>query len=110
MIGNILPKYKQAIREKGFVQREDGLYTSFFALKQGKAMPARMGAHTAWQVYHDMWIQQTDSRLGPMLSCTPGTRKPFTRATSSGHSAFSLSLTAERRFTGVAWPRRFANL
>lgn len=45
---DILPKYKAAIFEKGMAGRSDGLYGSFFALKQKKSLPARHGAHTAW--------------------------------------------------------------
>lgn len=44
---NILPKYKAALESKGMLP-EDGLYASFFAVKQRMAVPARQGAHTAW--------------------------------------------------------------
>jgi hypothetical protein len=45
--GEILPKYKAALEKKGMLA-DDGLYASFFAVKQKKAIPARHGAHTAW--------------------------------------------------------------
>lgn len=43
----VLAKYKAALTAKGMYGK-DGLYASFFALKQGKPIPARQGAHTAW--------------------------------------------------------------
>ncbi|KAF2149458.1 hypothetical protein K461DRAFT_260931 [Myriangium duriaei CBS 260.36] len=43
----ILPKYRSALRAKGMFG-EDGLYASYFAVKQKKAIPAAHGAHTAW--------------------------------------------------------------
>jgi hypothetical protein len=47
VIDEVLPKYKAALHRKGML-REDGLYASFFALKQGQPIPASQGAHTAW--------------------------------------------------------------
>ncbi|PWN86758.1 hypothetical protein FA10DRAFT_256634 [Acaromyces ingoldii] len=44
----ILPKYKAALSAKGMLGRSDGLYASYFAVKQKCAMPAKQGAHTAW--------------------------------------------------------------
>ncbi|KAK5690844.1 hypothetical protein LTR97_012005 [Elasticomyces elasticus] len=44
---DILPRYKKALTEKGMLGA-DGLYASFFAIKQKKSVPARQGAHTAW--------------------------------------------------------------
>ncbi|KAK5166896.1 uncharacterized protein LTR77_007625 [Saxophila tyrrhenica] len=44
---NILPKYRAALSKKGLLG-ENGLYATFFALKQKKSIPARHGAHTAW--------------------------------------------------------------
>jgi hypothetical protein len=43
----VLKKYEAALIKKGMFLN-NGLYASFFALKQGQAMPARQGAHTAW--------------------------------------------------------------
>ena len=48
IVGDVLPKYRKALEDKGMVGRQDGLYASFYALKQQKPMPARQGAHTAW--------------------------------------------------------------
>jgi len=39
-------KYRAGVLVKG-MPGEDGLYASFFALKQ-KSFPARHGTHTAW--------------------------------------------------------------
>jgi hypothetical protein len=46
-IDGILENYRTALERHGMIDQA-GLYTSFFALKQKKAMPARHGAHTAW--------------------------------------------------------------
>ena len=46
-IEDVLKKYEASLIKKGMFA-EDGLYASFFALKQRKAFPARQGAHTAW--------------------------------------------------------------
>lgn len=43
----VLEQYEAALRAKGMFG-QDGLYASWFALKQKKALPARQGAHTAW--------------------------------------------------------------
>lgn len=43
----ILPRYRAALQAKGMLG-EDGLYASFYAVKQKKAIAARHGAHTAW--------------------------------------------------------------
>ncbi|KXS94210.1 hypothetical protein AC579_3351 [Pseudocercospora musae] len=43
----ILPKYKAALTKKGMIG-EDGLYASYFAVKQRQSVAARQGAHTAW--------------------------------------------------------------
>lgn len=43
----ILTKYKAALTAKGMYGK-DGLYASYFAVKQKKSIPARHGAHTAW--------------------------------------------------------------
>ena len=47
-VEGVLEKYERALVEKGLVGREDGLYASFYAVRQGRSMPARQGAHTAW--------------------------------------------------------------
>lgn len=47
--GEILPKYRAALDKKGMIGA-DGLYATWFAVKQQKAIPARHGAHTAWYV------------------------------------------------------------
>ena len=47
IVPDVLKKYKQSIARAGMVS-DDELYTTFFALKQKKAVPARHGAHTAW--------------------------------------------------------------
>ena len=47
IVSGVLEKYKSAILKNGMVNG-DSLYTSFFALKQQKAIPPRHGAHTAW--------------------------------------------------------------
>ena len=49
VIDEVLPKYKAALTEKGMLG-SDGLYASFYAVKQKKAIAARHGAHTAWYV------------------------------------------------------------
>lgn len=46
-VSGILERYKAAVTKHGMIN-EDSLYTSFFALKQQKSIPARHGAHTAW--------------------------------------------------------------
>ncbi|KAI1619414.1 hypothetical protein EDD37DRAFT_216845 [Exophiala viscosa] len=46
-IEDVLEKYEASLVKKGMLA-DDGLYAAFFALKQGKAVPARQGAHTAW--------------------------------------------------------------
>jgi hypothetical protein len=46
-VEDVLKKYEASLVRKGMLG-ESGLYPSFFALKQKKAMPARQGAHTAW--------------------------------------------------------------
>ena len=46
-VQDVLVKYKAALVEKGMFG-QDGLYASFFALKQKKSVPASQGAHTAW--------------------------------------------------------------
>jgi hypothetical protein len=49
-VKGVLERYERALEEKGMVGGKGGgdLYASFFALKQGKSVPARQGAHTAW--------------------------------------------------------------
>jgi hypothetical protein len=47
IVPDVLEKYKAAVSQNGMVN-DDDLYTSFFALKQRKAIAARQGAHTAW--------------------------------------------------------------
>lgn len=47
LVDEVLDKYKAALAKKGMVG-DDGLYASFYAIEQKKAMPARHGAHTAW--------------------------------------------------------------
>jgi hypothetical protein len=47
VVSDVLQKYEAALKHKGMIGK-DGLYASFFALKQGRAIPARQGAHTAW--------------------------------------------------------------
>ncbi len=48
-VHEVLRKYEAALKSNGMFGK-DGLYASFFALKQRRAMPARQGAHTAWSV------------------------------------------------------------
>ncbi len=43
----VLEKYKAALTAKGMIGK-DGLYASFYAMRQQKAMPAGQGTHTAW--------------------------------------------------------------
>lgn len=47
VVSGVLEKYSKAISKNNMVNG-DALYTTFFALKQQKAIPARHGAHTAW--------------------------------------------------------------
>lgn len=47
IVTDVLSKYKPALEKKGMFGK-DGLYASFYAVKQQKAIPARHGAHTAW--------------------------------------------------------------
>lgn len=47
VVHEVLSKYEAALVAKGMFQK-DGLYASFFAVEQRRAMPARQGAHTAW--------------------------------------------------------------
>ncbi len=46
-VEDVLKKYEASLIKKGMIN-DSGLYPSFFALKQHKALPARQGAHTAW--------------------------------------------------------------
>lgn len=46
-VEHVLGNYKAAIKKKGMIG-PDGLYATFFALKQKTPIPARQGAHTAW--------------------------------------------------------------
>ena len=47
IVSGVLSKYRAALAEKGMFGK-DGLYASFYALKQQKPVPARLGSHTAW--------------------------------------------------------------
>ena len=47
IVHEVLLKYKSALTKKGMIG-EDGMYASFFAVQQKKAMPTMHGAHTAW--------------------------------------------------------------
>ncbi|KIW29624.1 uncharacterized protein PV07_05427 [Cladophialophora immunda] len=54
-VEDVLVKYKASLVRKGMLN-DSGLYPSFFALKQRKALPARQGAHTAWaNAYMNTW-------------------------------------------------------
>ena len=46
-VHDVLKKYKAALVAKGMM-KENGLYASWYAVRQQKAMPARQGTHTAW--------------------------------------------------------------
>ena len=46
-VHTVLKKYKSALVTKGMME-ENKLYATFYALKQQKAIPARLGTHTAW--------------------------------------------------------------
>lgn len=46
-VSAVLKEYTSALVQKGLFT-EEGLYATFFALKQGKAIPATQGSHTAW--------------------------------------------------------------
>ncbi|KAK5195823.1 hypothetical protein LTR92_004764 [Exophiala xenobiotica] len=54
-VEGVLKKYEASLIKKGMLN-DSGLYPSFFALKQRKALPARQGAHTAWaNAYMNTW-------------------------------------------------------
>ena len=47
VVSGVLEKYREALKAKGMVQG-DGMYASFYAVKQQKPRPARQGGQTAW--------------------------------------------------------------
>ncbi|KAF2168807.1 hypothetical protein M409DRAFT_20824 [Zasmidium cellare ATCC 36951] len=55
VVEGVLEKYQDALKRKKMVQ-DDGMYTLFYALDPGKALPSRQGAHTAWaNAYMNSW-------------------------------------------------------
>lgn len=46
-VREVLKKYKAALVKKGMIG-SDGLYASWYAMRQQKAIPPRQGTHTAW--------------------------------------------------------------
>lgn len=64
----IMPKYKASLAKKGMFGA-DGLYATFFAVKQQKAISAVHGAHTAWCVDCLVWEPRV-----LLMHCTGRTR------------------------------------
>jgi hypothetical protein len=54
-VEDVLKKYEASLIKKGMLN-DSGLYPSFFALKQRKALPAKQGAHTAWYDTKSLFI------------------------------------------------------